>query len=54
MMFQKAAHGGFVKIVGETSFELVALENGAEVYLKEEDEELDTAPDESSLAARRY
>lgn len=39
----KPAHGGVVKIVGETSFELVALENGAEVYLKEEDEELDTA-----------
>ncbi len=39
----KPAHGGIVKIVGETSFEFVALENGAEVYLKEEDEELDTA-----------
>lgn len=39
----KPAHGGIVQIVGETSFELVPLENGAEVYLKEEDEELDTA-----------
>lgn len=39
----KPEHGGVVKVVGETVFELVAQDKGADVYLKEEDEKLDTA-----------
>jgi len=39
----KPEHGGIVKVVGETVFELVPLDKGADVYLKEEDEKLDTA-----------
>jgi hypothetical protein len=39
----KPEHGGFVRVVGETVFELVPQAKGADVYLKEEDEKLDTA-----------
>jgi hypothetical protein len=39
----KPEHGGIVRVVGETVFELVAQDKGADVYLKEEDEKLDTA-----------
>ena len=36
----KPEHGGVVQMVGETAFELVALADGAEVYLSEEGEAL--------------
>ena len=39
----KPDHGGIVRVVGETVFELVPQAKGADVYLKEEDEKLDTA-----------
>lgn len=39
----KPEHGGLVRVVGETVFELVPLDKGADVYLKEEDDKLDTA-----------
>jgi hypothetical protein len=39
----KPEHGGIVRVVGETVFELVPQEKGADLYLKEEDEKLDTA-----------
>jgi len=36
----KPEHGGVVQMVGETAFELVALADGADVYLSEEGEAL--------------
>lgn len=39
----KPVHGGVVQMVGETSFELVALVDKAEVYLIEESEPVATA-----------
>lgn len=42
-------HGGIVKITGEMSFELVALENSADVYLMYDSEALDTAKMTGSL-----
>jgi hypothetical protein len=38
----KPMHGGLVQLIGETSFELVARADGAEVYLIDDGEELPT------------
>jgi hypothetical protein len=39
----KPVHGGITQMVGETSFELVALADKAEVYLVEEGEDIPSA-----------
>lgn len=38
----KPDHGGIVRVVSEAVFELVTQAKGAGVYLKDEDEKLDT------------
>jgi hypothetical protein len=39
---EKARHGGLVQMAGETKFELVALPDGAEVYLDDHGETIPT------------
>jgi hypothetical protein len=45
----KPLHGGIVQMVGETSFELVAKPEGAELFVVEDGEDIDSATMKASM-----